>query len=81
MGFHYPTTRLQSHPWQIEKLDDVADTLEELWISYNQITALDGLSNLANLTRLYMSNNSIKNWAELDKLVRESDCTILTHVQ
>ncbi|CAM9695342.1 unnamed protein product, partial [Laminaria digitata] len=53
----------------IEKLDDVAESLEELWISYNQVTTLDGLSNLSNLTRLYMSNNSVKNWAELDKLV------------
>ncbi|CAM9108255.1 unnamed protein product, partial [Sphacelaria rigidula] len=54
---------------KIEKLDDVAESLEELWISYNQITTLDGLSNLSNLTRLYMSNNCVKNWAELDKLV------------
>lgn len=54
---------------QIEKLDDVAETLEELWISYNQITVLDGLSNLSHLTRLYISNNSVKNWSELDKLV------------
>ena len=29
---------------KIEKLEDVAETLEELWISYNQITTLDGLS-------------------------------------
>jgi hypothetical protein len=28
---------------QIDKLDDVAGTLEELWISYNQIKSLDGL--------------------------------------
>lgn len=28
---------------KIEKLDDVADTLEELWLSYNQIVSLDGL--------------------------------------
>lgn len=54
---------------KIEKLDDVAETLEELWISYNQVTTLDGLSNLSHLTRLYMSNNSVKSWAELDKLV------------
>ncbi|CAM9722329.1 unnamed protein product [Hapterophycus canaliculatus] len=53
---------------KIEKLDDVAESLEELWISYNQVTALDGLSNLSHLTRLYMSNNSVKSWAELDKL-------------
>lgn len=44
-------------------------TLEELWISYNQIATLDGLSGLTNLTTLYISNNLIKQWSELDKLV------------
>ncbi|CAK4085256.1 unnamed protein product [Aphanomyces euteiches] len=53
---------------KIEKLDDVSDTLEELWLSYNAITSLDGLSGLSNLTTLYLSNNQIKNWDELDKL-------------
>jgi len=53
---------------KIEKLDDVAETLEELWISYNQISSLDGLSNLQNLTTLYMSNNNIRSFAELTKL-------------
>lgn len=57
---------------KIEKLDDVAESLEELWISYNQVTTLDGLSNLSHLTRLYMSNNSVKSWSELDKLVSEA---------
>ncbi|CAM9427428.1 unnamed protein product, partial [Phaeothamnion confervicola] len=52
----------------IEKLDDAADTLEELWLSYNQINTLDGLGNLANLTTLYLSNNKVKSWSELDKL-------------
>ncbi|KDO25783.1 hypothetical protein SPRG_09079 [Saprolegnia parasitica CBS 223.65] len=53
---------------KIEKLDDVSDTLEELWISYNVITTLDGLSGLTNLTTLYISNNLLKSWDELDKL-------------
>lgn len=53
---------------QIEKLDDVASTLEELWVSYNQINSLDGVNVLTNLTVLYISNNLIRNWAELDKL-------------
>ncbi|CAN0543200.1 unnamed protein product, partial [Ectocarpus sp. 12 AP-2014] len=60
---------------KIEKLDDVAESLEELWISYNQVTTLDGLSNLSNLTRLYMSNNSVKSWAELDKLAGLEELT------
>ena len=54
---------------KIEKLEDVAGTLEELWLSYNQITSLDGLSGLSQLTTLYISNNLIKGWNELDKLV------------
>ncbi|CAE7741256.1 LC1 [Symbiodinium microadriaticum] len=53
---------------KIEKLDDVASTLEELWVSYNQINSLDGVNVLTNLAVLYISNNLIKNWAELDKL-------------
>lgn len=73
-NIHAAASRFES---QIEKLDDVAETLEELWISYNQVTTLDGLSNLSNLTRLYMSNNSVKNWAELDKLVSEGGCAVL----
>ena len=54
---------------QIERLEDVSGTLEELWISYNQISTLDGLNMLSNLTTLYISNNLIKSWSELDKLV------------
>eukprot|EP00578_Thalassiosira_sp_NH16_P005802 CAMPEP_0181131760 /NCGR_PEP_ID=MMETSP1071-20121207/30629_1 /TAXON_ID=35127 /ORGANISM="Thalassiosira sp., Strain NH16" /LENGTH=193 /DNA_ID=CAMNT_0023218039 /DNA_START=1364 /DNA_END=1945 /DNA_ORIENTATION=- len=53
---------------KIEKLEDVAGTLEQLWISYNQIASLDGLSCLTNLVTLYCSNNLIKSFAELDKL-------------
>jgi len=53
---------------QIENLDAVAGTLEELWISYNQISSLDGLSACQNLTTFYASNNAIKAWNELDKL-------------
>lgn len=47
----------------------MAGSLEELWISYNQIASLDGLSVCTNLTTLYISNNLIKSWNELDKLV------------
>lgn len=56
---------------QIEKLEDVSGTLEELWVSYNQINSLDGLSGCNNLTTLYISNNLIKAWNELDKLVSD----------
>ncbi|RYH20371.1 hypothetical protein EON65_23655 [archaeon] len=53
----------------MEKLEDVSATLEELWVSYNQINSLDGISCCSNLTTLYISNNQIKSWNELDKLV------------
>ena len=53
---------------KIEKLEDVAGTLQQLWISYNQISSLDGLACLTNLTTLYCCNNQIKSFAELDKL-------------
>ena len=52
---------------KIEKLDDVAGTLEELWISYNFVSSLDGLANMQNLEVLYMSNNKIKDFNELGK--------------
>ncbi|KAJ8614487.1 hypothetical protein CTAYLR_000741 [Chrysophaeum taylorii] len=53
---------------KIEKLDDLADNLQELWISYNQISSLDGLASLTNLTTLFMSNNQVKSFAELEKI-------------
>ncbi|GLC34585.1 Bifunctional NAD(P)H-hydrate repair enzyme [Pleodorina starrii] len=53
---------------KIENLDAVADTLEELWISYNQIASLSGIEKLVNLRVLYISNNKISGWAEVDKL-------------
>lgn len=57
----------------ISSLEGVAGTLEELWLSYNQINSLDGINGLSNLTTLYISNNNIKSWAELDKLVSKHE--------
>ena len=54
---------------KIEKLDEVAETIEQLWISYNEISSLDGLLGCVNLTTLYCSRNSIKSFSELDKIV------------
>lgn len=53
---------------KIEKLEDVSSTLEQLWISYNQISSLDGIACCTNLTTLYMSNNLIKAFQELQVL-------------
>ena len=59
---------------KIEKLEDLAKTLEELWLSYNMITTLDGLASLSKLRVLYLGNNRIKDWSELEKLVRHTAC-------
>ena len=51
---------------KLEQLD--IPQLEQLWISYNKIDKLSGLDKLKNLRILYMSNNLISNWGEIDKL-------------
>ena len=53
---------------RIGGLEEVSATLEELWLSYNQIEKLEGLSSLAKLVTLYMSNNKIRSWDEVSKL-------------
>ncbi len=53
---------------KIERLEDVAGTLEELWLSYNMISSLDGLAACAALQVLYIGQNRIADWAEVDKL-------------
>ena len=45
---------------KIERLEDVAGTLEELWLSYNMIASLDGLAACQNLQVLYMANNAVR---------------------
>ncbi|XP_071770369.1 dynein axonemal light chain 1 [Centroberyx gerrardi] len=49
-------------------LEAVGDTLEELWISYNLIEKLKGIQVMKKLKVLYMSNNLVKEWAEFVKL-------------
>ena len=55
-------------------IDDLAETLEQLWVSYNQIDRLDNMANLQKLHTLLIANNKIKNWDELNKL---SACSAL----
>ena len=50
-------------------LEVVGDTLEELWISYNYIEKLKGITVLKKIKVLYMSNNSVKDWTEFSKLI------------
>lgn len=49
-------------------LEPLADTLEELWISYNVIEKMNGVLGMQKLKVLHMSNNNIKDWSELQKL-------------
>ncbi|XP_051724505.1 dynein axonemal light chain 1 isoform X2 [Ctenopharyngodon idella] len=49
-------------------LEAVGDTLEELWISYNLIEKLKGIHVMKKLKVLYMSNNLVKEWGEFLKL-------------
>ena len=53
---------------KVEKLDEVAGTLEQLWASYNNIGNLDGVLCLSNLRVLYLGNNQVSDWAEVGKL-------------
>mmetsp|Transcript_32017 Transcript_32017/g.72123 ORF Transcript_32017/g.72123 Transcript_32017/m.72123 type:complete len:189 (-) Transcript_32017:87-653(-) len=53
---------------KLEKLEDVSGTLEELWISYNALKTMDEINVLENLQVLYISNNLIADFGELDKL-------------
>merc|ERR1719198_600003 len=53
---------------KIEGLNEVADTLEQLWISYNQIGTFAGIEKLVNLQVLYASNNKIDKWPEVERL-------------
>merc|ERR1719421_2018176 len=53
---------------KIEGLNEVADTLEQLWISYNQLGSFSGIEKLVNLQVLYASNNKIGAFAEVERL-------------
>ena len=53
---------------KIEGLDANCDTLEQLWVSYNQIGTLAGVEKLHNLQILFISNNKIADWKEVERL-------------
>lgn len=62
---------------QIKKLDgveDVAETLQELWISYNLLPNMKGVEKLPKLRVLYMTQNLIAKLADLDTL---KECKVL----
>ena len=53
---------------KIQGLEDIGNTLEELWLNHNMIEKLDGLQNCNKLVMLFISNNRIKAWDEIAKL-------------
>lgn len=60
---------------KIAGLEEIGATLRELWISYNSISTLDGLTPCVKLTTLFISNNKIKDWSELAKLQANPELT------
>eukprot|EP00002_Diphylleia_rotans_P023634 TRINITY_DN464_c0_g1_i10.p1 TRINITY_DN464_c0_g1~~TRINITY_DN464_c0_g1_i10.p1 ORF type:complete len:185 (+),score=40.40 TRINITY_DN464_c0_g1_i10:984-1538(+) len=53
---------------QLAGIEPVADTLKQLWISYNFIEKLNGIEKCKNLRVLYISNNKVEKWSEFEKL-------------
>lgn len=51
----------------------MAATLEQLWLSYNQIERLDNLAPLQKLNTFYISNNKVKSWEEVAKCAQLAD--------
>lgn len=61
---------------KITGLTFVADTLKQLWISYNEITSLDGVKDCVKLECLYVGNNLLASYNDLNIL---SNLTNLQH--
>merc|ERR1712070_489456 len=53
---------------KFEQLEAVGDHLEQLWASYNSISTLNGLDKCTKLKVLYVGNNKINSWQEIEKL-------------
>jgi dynein light chain 1 len=54
---------------KLEQLD--LPQLEQLWVSYNKVDKLSGMDKLKSLKVLYMSNNQIASWSEIDRLANQ----------
>lgn len=58
---------------RIEGLDGVKDTLEQLWISYNLIEKLAPVVTLRRLRCLFIGNNLISSFNEIERLAELPD--------
>jgi dynein light chain 1 len=68
------TRRSLAHA-HLSPTDEVADSLEQLWISYNLIEKMAGVEALNNLRVLYMSNNLVSKWAEVFTCMQMCVCS------
>src|SRR6056300_439582 len=53
---------------RIVGLDEIGQSLEQLWVSYNLIERLEGLTPCIKLTSFFAANNKVKSWDEVAKL-------------
>lgn len=53
---------------RFQGIEGAAETLEQLWISYNQIDRLKPIRSLQRLKVLYMSHNYVREWREFEHL-------------
>jgi len=58
---------------KIQGLEDVGQTLKELWLSYNQIEKLEGMQQCIHLHTLFIAQNKIKVWDEVGRLAQLPD--------
>mmetsp|Transcript_41896 Transcript_41896/g.64120 ORF Transcript_41896/g.64120 Transcript_41896/m.64120 type:complete len:125 (+) Transcript_41896:115-489(+) len=58
---------------RLQGLEEIGSTLEELWVSYNNIEKLDGIGPCHKLIMFFCSHNRLKNWDELAKLAPLSE--------
>ena len=52
----------------LQGIEGAAESLEQLWISYNQVDRLKPIRNLLRLKVLYMSHNYVREWREFEHL-------------
>jgi len=53
---------------RLDNLDAIGGKLEQLWLSYNNITSLKGIEGLKVCHTVYMGNNKVSEEKEFDKL-------------
>ncbi|XP_052268329.1 dynein axonemal light chain 1-like [Dreissena polymorpha] len=64
-----PVGLIYSNNSSLNGVEAVGDTLEEMWISYNNIEKLKGINVLKKLKVLYIRVTNVKDMSEFSKLV------------